>query len=741
MAVKFSEFTAKLDASVDVTEVVGYLQTGELNVRIPPANLDTTYVVSTGNAGASPTINLQGTKPNQAAAIAPTTVSLTGSGATLLAGNGTTTIDFGSTAYALTSTDSVVGNNSVPVVLTGTGGNDVGTDTVTIVGTGNIQVSSATNVITINGTSSAGVDSFTNVNGTYVSAATVNTNAVGVVTTGVIDLSASDGTSDSTTRFLSKDNTWDVPSYTADTNTTYTLPAGGTTAAATLNLTGSDSSSDLVTLTGGTGITFSSITPAGFTIDATSSAGVDSFQRASGTATSTEGLTITGTASGGVFIGNVTIAVNEFGGNNFVGTVPPASGAGDNTKFLKGDGSWTAALELAGGTMTGVIDMGDDKITNLTDPTAAQDAATKFYVDSSAVGALIYQGAYDATVAPPTGVAVLKGFTYTVTVEGNGSGFWSTILRIGDVIIAEQDNPTAEANWTEVQNNIDIASATIPGIVKFPTGNNQIDIAVDGGATAKIFGNGGDITGGYVPDATSAAAGTFLKKDGTWSVAGTGTVTGTGTSNTLPVFTDGPNGIIGDSLLTQNASEVQVDGLITVLGDTVAQDGRIKLNCWNNTHGVTIQSPPHSASQSWTWILPQTVGDPNDVLTTDGATPSQLSWSTPSSGGYTTEIVAAATTVSAVKDYLYILTNPSTVTITLPASPADGDTIGIANNFVTSGGNVTNKLVAPGTTGNTDKIMGATTDLVIDNGSAAFDLVFSSSSAPTGNGWTIVGAN
>ena len=156
MAVKFSEFTAKLDASVDVTEVVGYLQTGELNVRIPPANLDTTYVVSTGNAGASPTINLQGTKPNQAAAIAPTTVSLTGSGATLLAGNGTTTIDFGSTSYALTSTDSVVGNNSVPVVLTGTGGNDVGTDTVTIVGTGNIQVSSATNVITINGTASAG---------------------------------------------------------------------------------------------------------------------------------------------------------------------------------------------------------------------------------------------------------------------------------------------------------------------------------------------------------------------------------------------------------------------------------------------------------------------------------------------------------------------------------------------------------------------------------------------------------
>ena len=37
------------------------------------------------------------------------------------------------------------------------------------------------------------------------------------------DLSAVDGTSDTTTKFLSKDNTWDVPSYTTNINTTYDL--------------------------------------------------------------------------------------------------------------------------------------------------------------------------------------------------------------------------------------------------------------------------------------------------------------------------------------------------------------------------------------------------------------------------------------------------------------------------------------------------------------------------------------
>ena len=64
------------------------------------------------------------------------------------------------------------------------------------------------------------VNSFTNENGTYISSGTVNTTATGAVTMGVIDLSAVNGTSDTGTRFLSQDNTWDVPSYTS----AYTLP-------------------------------------------------------------------------------------------------------------------------------------------------------------------------------------------------------------------------------------------------------------------------------------------------------------------------------------------------------------------------------------------------------------------------------------------------------------------------------------------------------------------------------------
>jgi hypothetical protein len=233
MAVKFSEFTAKTDASVDVTEVVGYLTSGELNVRIPPANLDTTYVVSTGNAGASPTINLQGTKSGQAAAISPSTVSLTGSGATLLNGDGSTTIDFASTVYALSASDNADPAQNTPVVLTGTGGGDVGADTVNIIGSGTVGVTSSSGTITITGSGGGGVTSFTNTNGTFVSAATANSSATGAVTTGVIDLSAT-GTP-SASNFLRGDNTWATPAggfsdfnITGDSGTTETVTTGQT---------------------------------------------------------------------------------------------------------------------------------------------------------------------------------------------------------------------------------------------------------------------------------------------------------------------------------------------------------------------------------------------------------------------------------------------------------------------------------------------------------------------------------
>ena len=55
--------------------------------------------------------------------------------------------------------------------------------------------------------SAGGVTSFTNAFGTYITG-TANSSATGSVSMGTIDLSATDGTASSATRFLTKDNTW-----------------------------------------------------------------------------------------------------------------------------------------------------------------------------------------------------------------------------------------------------------------------------------------------------------------------------------------------------------------------------------------------------------------------------------------------------------------------------------------------------------------------------------------------------
>ena len=395
MAVKFSDFTQKQDASVDVTNMVGYLATGELNIMIPPANLDTTYAVSTGNAGASPTISIQGTKPGQAAAIAPSTVSLTGSGATLLAGNGTTTIDFASTTYALAAGVNADPAVNTPVTLTGSAGGDAHTDTVNLIGTGTVQITSTGGVITIDGGSTGDVTSFSSTFGNYITG-TTQTNAVGDVSIGTVNLSAIDGTSDANTKFLSKDNTWDVPTYTTYDLETTTVASGQTNVPVTLASAAGD---DTLNLLGAGTVTIGSDSGTGLiTITGGGVGDVTSINTAtSGVSSTANPITLTGTAGAGPFTGAITVASNAFAGGANVGHVPSAATAVAGT-FLKEDGSWAAAAgdtyTLQAGAKAGTsvpiqLDAaaGADSTVSLTEGTGitlTQNSATEITIASAA---------------------------------------------------------------------------------------------------------------------------------------------------------------------------------------------------------------------------------------------------------------------------------------------------------------------------------------------------------------------
>ena len=112
----------------------------------------------------------------------------------------------------------------------------------------------------------------------------------------------------------------------------------------------------------------------------------------------------------------------------------------------------------------------------------------------------------------------------------------------------------------------------------------------------------------------------------------------------------------GQGIVTVSNGDIDLDpngsGVVAFKGNATKGAGQFKLNCENNSHGITIKGPPHSASASYTLTLPNNDGDANQVLKTDGS--GQLSWG--GSGGlvkaYRYDAVLA-TNVSTKRIYLH----------------------------------------------------------------------------------------
>ena len=189
----------------------------------------------------------------------------------------------------------------------------------------------------------------------------------------------------------------------------------------------------------------------------------------------------TGIVLSGTTTVNPTVALRYTGASNYIESVSAATAAGSDLISFSDSSENVQKTALENIPMTAL-------------------GAVKTYVDTAVAGASSFQGGYNAStnspnLEAPSAGTVLQGFQWNVTADGL---FFTEQVRIGDLLIANSDNPSSLSDWTTVQNNVDLASTTVAGIASFSSDNFAVSAA--GAVSVKNNGIalGTETVGNYV---------------------------------------------------------------------------------------------------------------------------------------------------------------------------------------------------------------------------------------------------
>ena len=237
-------------------------------------------------------------------------------------------------------------------------------------------------------------------------------------------------------------------------------------------------------------------------------------------------------------------------------------------------------------------------------------------------------------------------------------------------------------------------------------GDSNIDLALAPKGSGEIVVG----TGSAAPTITSSGA-YDLRLD-----------TNSGTNSGYINIVDGAN---GNQQIYPNGT-----GYTEIGGGT--NPGTIQLNCESNSHGIKLQSPPHSASQSYTLKFPTGNVTADRFLKVDSVTGSgttgvgQLSFAEVS-GGTSWQAVKTSNFTAAAGEGYFVNTTSGAITATLPGSASIGDEISIIDYAGTFD---TNNLTVGR---NSHNIQGSAADLTVSTERAGFTLVYVDST----QGWLL----
>ena len=169
-------------------------------------------------------------------------------------------------------------------------------------------------------------------------------------------------------------------------------------------------------------------------------------------------------------------------------------------------------------------------------------------------------------------------------------------------------------------------------------------------------------------------------------------------------------------------------GLTEIGGGTNA--GTIQLNCESNSHGIKLQSPPHSASQSYTLIYPTgnvTAGTFLKVASITGSGTTAVGQLSFAAAGTSWQAVKTSSFTAAAGEGYFVNTTSNVITMSLPAG-----TLGDEIAFIDYAGTFDTYTFTVSANGS-EKIHGSTDDLTISTERAANTLVFTDST----QGWLL----